>query len=293
MKIISGKSVVAIALLLVLLTTSLPACGGGAPSPPITVLLSFPDGAPPLNQEAELVCTVNTPAMSANNLSVSVNLPEALELVSGDLSWVGDVAEGDEVEIIRAVVRSVKTGNWTIELNRYLDPEENRGFGFQNPHPFYIAISEDSAEWGTTPPWQGGGHEVPIEVVEAPSTPIKVDLSISHAPLVNEPAEITCTVTTLIDYPNMNVQIESTYGDALALVDGSLEWHGDLVANVPATFSAQVVFTYSGDYNIGWRVWQTGKEYSWANPRLICLIIGEDESSFCEEPPLILPPPPE
>jgi len=263
------------------------------PAASLAVLLSFPDGAPPLNQEAELVCTVNAPARSAKNMSVSVNLPEALELVSGELSWSGDVAEGDEVEIIRAVVRSVKTGNWTIELNRYLDPEENRGFGFQNPDPFYISISEDSAEWGTTPPWyKDGDHEVPIKVVDETSSPI-VDLSISHAPLVNEPAEITCTVTTLIDYPNMNAQIKSTYGDALALVDGSLEWHGDLIANVPATFSAQVVFRYSGYYNIGWRVWQTGKEYSWANPGLICLIIGEDESSFCEKPPLILPPPPE
>ena len=142
------------------------ACGGGAPSPPITVNLSFPDGAPPLNQEAELVCTVNTPVRSANNMSLIINLPEALELVSGDLSWSGNVAKGSEVEIIRAVVRSVKTGNWTIELNRYLDPDENRGFRFQNPDPYFISISEDSAEWGITPPWQGGFSPVPIEVVE-------------------------------------------------------------------------------------------------------------------------------
>jgi hypothetical protein len=256
----------------------------------MTVELSFPNGAPPLNTEAELVCIVKTPAMSAKNLGVSVSLPEALELVSGDLSWFGDVAEGDEVEIIRAVVRSVKTGNWTIELNRYLDPEENGGVGFQNPDPFYISISEDSAEWGTTPPWyKGGDHEVQIEVVDETSSPI-VDLSISHAPLVNEPAEITCTVTTLIDYSDMNAQIVLTYGGDL--VDGSLEWHGDLVANVPATFSAQVVFTHSGYYKIGWRVWQTGKDSTWLNLGLICLIIGEDESSFCEEPHLILPPPP-
>jgi hypothetical protein len=137
-----------------------------APAPSITVELSFPDGAPPLNQEAELICTVNALSLPVKNMSVSVNLPEALELVSGELSWLGDVAEGDEAEVIRAVVRSVKTGNWTIELNRYLDPEEHGWFGFHNPLPFYISISEDSAEWGITPPWQGGGHEVEIERVD-------------------------------------------------------------------------------------------------------------------------------
>lgn len=154
-------------LLIMLSVVGCPQQSEQAPSSPITVDLSFPDGAPPLNQEAELVCTVRTPAMSAKNLGVSIDLPEALEVMSGNLSWSGDVAEGSEVEIIRAVVRSVKTGNWTIELNRYLDPEENGWFGFQNPYPIYISISEDLAEWGATPPWyKNGGHEVPIEVVE-------------------------------------------------------------------------------------------------------------------------------
>jgi hypothetical protein len=192
------------AILLVILIMPLvvgcPQQSDQAPAGSLDVLLSFPDGAPPLNQEAELVCTVNALAGSVKNLGVSVNLPEALELVSGNLSWSGDVAEGDEIEIIRAVVRSVKAGNWTIELNRYLNPGENRGLGFQNPDPYYISISEDSAEWGTTPPWyKNGSHEMPIEVVEAPSTPIKVILSISHAPAVNAVAKLTCTVSSKED----------------------------------------------------------------------------------------------
>jgi hypothetical protein len=151
------KRLIFLVLLIMLIVVGCPQQSEQAPSPPITVDLSFPDGAPPLNQEAELVCTVRTPAMSAKNLGVSINLPEALELVSGDLSWSGDVVQGSKIEIIRAVVRSVKTGNWTIELNRYLNPDENGGFGFQNPRPFYISISEDSAEWGSTPPWYKHG----------------------------------------------------------------------------------------------------------------------------------------
>ena len=264
------------------------------PAEPITVELSFPSGAPPLNTEAELNCIVKAPAISLKKMSVEIRLPEAFELMSGNLLWVGDINLGDEVEVISAVVKAVKTGNWAIELRTSIDPEEQGGFSIYPDwqDAIYVSVLEDSAEWGIYPPWyEGGGHEVPIKVVDETSSPI-VDLSISHAPLVNEPAEITCTVTTLIDYSDMNAQVKLTYGDALALVDGSLEWCGDLVANVPATFSAQVVFTHSGHYEIGWRVWQTGKEYTWANPGLICLNIGEDESSFCKKPTPVLPPPP-
>ena len=261
------------------------------PAPPITVELSFPDGAPPLSHEAKLNCVVKA-RRNFENMSVEIGLPEGFELVSGDLSWVGDIPSGDDLEVIRATVRAVKTGNWTIEATTYIDPEKHSGFGGTGRYPIYVSISEDSSEWGIYPPWhEGGGHPVPIEQVDERSIPI-VDLSISHAPLLNEPAEITCTVTTLIDYPNMNAQVIFPYGAEATVVEGNLEWHGDLIANVPVTFSAQVVFTYGGYYEIGWRVWQTGKEYSWANPRLICLLIGEDESSFCEEPTPVLPPEP-
>jgi hypothetical protein len=223
-------------------------------------------------------------------MSVDIRLPEAFELVGGNLSWFGDINQGAELEVVSAVVRAIEAGNWAIELRTSIDPEEQGGFSMYPDwqDAIYVAVSEDSAEWGVYPPWyEGGGHEVPIEVVDETSSPI-VALSISHAPLVNEPAEITCTLTTLIDYPDMNAQITSIYGD-LALVDGSLEWHGDLAANMPATFSAQVVFTRSGVYEIGWRVWQTGQDFTWATPGLICLKIGEEESSFCEEPTLIFP----
>lgn len=100
-------------------------------------------------------------------MSVEIRLPEGLELVSGELFWFGDIAEGNEVEVIRAVVRSVDTGNWTIELIRNLNPEEHGWSEFIDPAPFYISISEDSAEWGITPPWQTGGDgEVEIETVD-------------------------------------------------------------------------------------------------------------------------------
>jgi len=197
------KKWVAVALSLVLLV-SVAGIGGcarmpnRAPMPPFTGYLSFPDGAPPLGQTAELIYVVEARAISIHNMTVQIDLPEGFELVSGDLSWVGDVPEGDEVEVIKGVVKSVKVGNWTIKISGHLDPEENAGYGGYEGDgwvPVYVAVSEDSAEWGEVPPWyEGGGVEIPPERVGAPFSGIKVDLSIHYAPVLNEAVDLTCAV---------------------------------------------------------------------------------------------------
>ena len=140
------------------------------PSPPVSAELSFPDGAPPLNQEAELVYIIEVmePDCILENMSIEIRLPEGFELVSGDLSWFGDVSSGDDSEVIRATVRAVNTGNWTIESRCAINPEKQCGISVvPGWHPaIYVSISEDSAEWGITPPWYEGDGEVPIEIVE-------------------------------------------------------------------------------------------------------------------------------
>jgi hypothetical protein len=143
----------------VLLILLAPGCGlfwhESPPAPPITVDLSFPDGAPPLNQEAELNCIVKAPAIRLTNMSVEIRLPEAFELVGGNLSWFGDIEQGAELEVVSAVVRAIKAGNWAIELRTSIDPEEQGGFSMYPDwqDAIYVSVSEDSAEWGITPPW--------------------------------------------------------------------------------------------------------------------------------------------
>jgi hypothetical protein len=165
----------------VLLISLVPGCTSGQessgsqsqlespPAPPITVDLSFPDGAPRLNTEAELNCIVKAPAISLKNMSVDIRLPEAFELVGGNLSWFGDINQGAELEVVSAVVRAIKAGNWAIELRTSIDPEEQGCFSMYPDwqDAIYVSVSDDSAEWGIYPPWyEGGGHEVPIEVVD-------------------------------------------------------------------------------------------------------------------------------
>ena len=136
-----------------------------SPAPPFTTEVSFPHGAPPLNQTAELVCAVSADSINVRNMSLEISLPEGFELVSGDLSWTGDITKGSKIEVVKAIIRSINTGNWAIEITGYLNPEENGGIGMSGSGPIcYVSVSEDSAEWGKYPPWgKEGGYPVPVQ----------------------------------------------------------------------------------------------------------------------------------
>jgi hypothetical protein len=269
----------------------IPASQESEPAPPVTFDVLFPDGAPPLNHESEIRCIVKS-YRDMKNVNIELRLPEGFELTSGNLSWFGDIP-GGEKEIIRGTVRAIKTGSWEIDMYRSMDPEWQFGFSIGNGwyDAIYILISEDSAEWRKYPPYKNTGStpgEVQVERVDETTIPT-VDLSISHPPKVNEPAELICTLSSQIDMPGLNMQLELPYG--ATLIGSSPEWQVDLKAGVPAKNTAQIVFTYTGYNRIGWRVWQTGSEMAWGNQSAIELSIGEDQSSFFILTPVLSPPP--
>lgn len=139
--------------------------GESPPTSPYTLDLSFPDGAPPLNHEAKLTYTVLT-SRDLKNLRVNITLPGGLALVSGNLSWQGDMKAGETIEV-DTVVKSVKAGNWTMIKSHDLDPAQNGGY-MGGSMPYYVSISENSAASGIYPPWQKSeGNTVPI----APAKP--------------------------------------------------------------------------------------------------------------------------
>lgn len=169
-----------------------------APTPLVYVQVSFPDGAPPLGQTARLVATVDT-HVPAKDLSVGIDLPDGLELVSGELSWFGSIPEGCEIDVINAVVKSVEVGNWIIEENSYLDYKEHSGFGIDGGSSIYVAISEDSAEWGLNPPWFDDEY-----------SPVKMEVSDigepeSYTPSDEESSGISPSAEDLPDPPALPV----------------------------------------------------------------------------------------
>jgi hypothetical protein len=118
---------------------------------------SFPDGAPLLNKQAELLCTVDTDHetdISGMSLRVSVDLPEGLQLVSGNLSWEGQVVAypNGSFPTVRAIVRSDKKGKWQIRVYGYLLGEHPGITFLPGGFPVYLDISDDTAEWSLDPP---------------------------------------------------------------------------------------------------------------------------------------------
>jgi hypothetical protein len=143
--------------------------------------------------------------MPAKAMNIQVTLPDSFELVSGFLSWIGDIPVKNEVPVIQSMVKSIKPGSWTIEVTSYIDPKEHGFFGGTGHNPIYVFVSENSAEWRLNPPYGHAGTS-PLPPGQAPATsytpapsspvrkkpssPLKVNLSISKLPILNE----TCPV---------------------------------------------------------------------------------------------------
>jgi hypothetical protein len=117
-----------------------------APSSPIGVDLSI-SNAPALNATAEITCTI-TSVFDAPNTSAQIILPDGFKLVSGELSWQGDIAPNGQ-ESFKFTIKSVKTGNWTIEAKAgYLFGEDG---WYGNIDDLYISVSEETALVSKTP----------------------------------------------------------------------------------------------------------------------------------------------
>ena len=65
-------------------------------------------GEPILNQEVEILFSIK-PVLEAPNTTISVYLPEGIELVHGDIHWEGDIQK-DEVVQITFTVKPVQEG---------------------------------------------------------------------------------------------------------------------------------------------------------------------------------------
>jgi hypothetical protein len=145
---------------------------------PVTVNVFFPKGAPSLNSVSELKCEITNSISSHNetepiNLSLDLELPDAFEIVSGNLSWTGPVPSLTTVETIDVKVRSLKTGQWVITAYLYgtsnrLDSPASKG-----TYPVYVEVKDKSARWGKVPPWATTSHSqegsrgtIPITVTE-------------------------------------------------------------------------------------------------------------------------------
>jgi hypothetical protein len=87
----------------------------------------------------------------------------------------------------------------------------------------------------------------PVESAPSgPSTPISARLILSKAPRLNEQADLTFVVTSILEAPGTTATI--ILPDGAVLVDGDLEWSGDLAPDQPQTLHATIMFEREGNW---------------------------------------------
>ena len=177
-------------------TTSVSQTSGIPPTQSIYLDIDFPNGAPPLNQAAQLKCTIKSPGKTIDtSMNLKVKLPDAFQLVNGKLDWQGIVPPQSEVVAIDANIKAIEIGNWTIDIPFHYDTipgSGDKGDGIEN---IYVAVMETSAQWGRVPPWIGPPTPVPVtSIMQKSMSPIAIDLTTPNPPQLNVPFNLTCNV---------------------------------------------------------------------------------------------------
>lgn len=83
---------------------------------------------------------------------------------------------------------------------------------------------------------------------EAPKTPITLSMSMPAALGLNTVSNINITVNSVLDAPN--TKIDLILPEGASLVSGESTWEVNLTANTPATFSAKIMITKTGNWEI-------------------------------------------
>ena len=110
-------------------------------------------------------------------------------------------------------------------------------------------------------------------------SPIYINLSISKIPLVNESADLTCNVSSIMDAPNTTAIISLPEG--VELVSGELNGRWDLKANDPVHLNATIRFSKAGDFQIKAAARRAiDANNFWGDSDSIYLTIGKEASSF-------------
>jgi hypothetical protein len=148
------------------------------------------------------------------------------------------------------------------------------------PSPTEREVSEGT---GISPTESSG----PIESAPSdPSTPITARLILSKVPKLNEVVNLTFTFSSVLDAPGTSAAI--LLPDGAVLVDGDLEWAGDLAANNPQSLQARFKFITEGNFTLeakALRPLDNGDV--WGDAAYIYLHVSEESShvGFSTEPP--------
>jgi hypothetical protein len=111
----------------------------------------------------------------------------------------------------------------------------------------------------------------PLVLAVPPSTPITVELQLSHAPKLHEEAMVSVEVRSYLDAPGTSVELVLPEGATAK----ATKWVVDLQANVPVTIGTSVAFHQPGNLTLAVRARRAlSPDVIWGDMKAIPLFIG-------------------
>jgi hypothetical protein len=195
-------------------------------------------GEPVLNQEVKIVFSVN-PVLDAPNTFINIYLSEGIELVEGDSTWEGDIKQDEPVQVT-IVVRPIQEGQW--DIISYVESVFSSKRKVENTYYLVFLTSKDSGQVSRT-------HFYPPPV-EREGKLMGVSLILKSVPTPEAGEEVVLTFLVIASKDTSDVKAIIVLPEEFILIDGTLEWQGDLKEAQEETFQITIKTTEEGRFEI-------------------------------------------
>lgn len=224
----------------------------------VSLLQSIPDveielavDRPPIRGDVlQLTCTTSLEHWNGHGVSgatIDIGLPEAFELIDGDLSWSGDIAGGSSVTI-QATIKAVEIGEYGITATALYSFSKYRYIKWDE---IYLGVFDDRGFIGD----EHLGFETsksPRAYVLASSNiraMLQLELELSDSPELNKPFEVTCTATAVHDVSGIE-EISINWDEGFEFLDGNPLWQGGLAEGEQVELTATLMPVKTGRWQI-------------------------------------------
>jgi len=195
-------------------------------------------GEPILYEDVEITLILNPP-LDSMNTEVLFDLPEGIEIVEGNKTWKGDILS-NETARITITVRPIQEGELFIQayVKGLLAGEYEKDFKYY----LVFLTTKNSGKVSRTgfypPSVESKGIKMIVGLV------LKIDLFLD----VGEEAVLTCELMASEDTKNVRAVIELP--EEFIILDGPLEWTGDLEKEKKVIFHIRFIPTEVGNFKI-------------------------------------------
>lgn len=252
---------------------------GSTPSSPMKMTMEI-SNAPALNQTAIVSIKIESFTRDFPDTIATITLGEGLELIDGNLTWYGTV-EKDSPAQLTLTIKSTKLGDWGIIGSAQTPSAPGPHWGGKDA--IFIRVGDNNAVISRAPfvPPEDTDIAIPIAdenqpilpsvdknenmpepvgpTVSAPTSPVKLTMSISNTPALNQTATIIVTVDSMEDLSDALLTIslddgievdKSNLQTSISTRDNVLSWHGKVQKNQSVNFPILIRPTKVGELAI-------------------------------------------